>query len=47
MSQWTPGEDSQDRMDALVWLLTALFFEEEEEETTTIGVDMHREISPV
>jgi phage terminase large subunit-like protein len=37
MCQWMPGEDSPDRMDALVWLLTELMLEDAENQVTSIG----------
>lgn len=37
MCQWVPGDDSPDRMDALVWALTELMLDEEADNTVQIG----------
>jgi len=36
LTTWVPGERSPDRMDALVWALSALFYPTEEEEVTLV-----------
>jgi len=36
LATWVPGERSPDRMDALVWALSALFYPTEEEEVTLV-----------
>jgi phage terminase large subunit-like protein len=43
MCTWLPGEDSPDRMDALVWALTELFLEADEDQA--VGYDERVEIS--
>lgn len=42
MCTWLPGEDSPDRMDALVWVLTELFYESEDDSGSS-GVEIYDE----
>lgn len=42
MCTWLPGEDSPDRMDALVWALTELFYESEDDSGSS-GVEIYDE----
>ena len=36
LTTWVPGERSPDRMDALVWAVSALFYPTEEEAVTLV-----------
>lgn len=47
MCTWVPGEKSPNRMDALVWALTELFFEGGEPQQGTVVYDERVEISPI
>ncbi len=46
MCTWVPGEESPDRMDALVWTLTELFLEPDEQEGGMVYNDERVDISP-
>jgi len=45
LCEWVPGDDSPDRLDALVWAITELMLEEMEPEETTVVYDSMRGIN--
>ena len=39
MTTWVPGERSPDRMDALVWAMSRLFYPQKDEEAEIVTAD--------
>jgi phage terminase large subunit-like protein len=46
MCNWVPGEQSPDRMDAMVWAFTELFFGAPEQESGVMVYEETAQISP-